>query len=130
MKKSLLILVMILTLALLGGCSSKNKLDIASGDNYIVAIDVDDAQTAYHLSAGTYTFDITNKELGKATMYDVYVRDEWVTSISDLGEPDYTVGGVNSLAEEIELESGQYVYIVSCDLLYEPSGYLTVVGKK
>lgn len=109
---------------------NKNKLkengEWALDSNYMFAIDVNDFNGDNYAS-GTYTFDITNKQLGEAPMYDIYITNQEFSKAEEVianGEY-YSIGGVNSPEVKIDLNSGNYVYIMPYkDLTYEPNGYL------
>ena len=113
---------------MLVGCSSKT-LEYSHGLHFIIAVDNPDATNVDHIESGTYVFDVTNNKFGEAPLYDIYITNEYHANINDLGEVNCTIGGVDSAAKDITLESGQYVYIVSCELLYEAKGHLTVTKK-
>lgn len=136
-KKSLLIIILFTFLTALVGCTSTGSSDTSSSSNYKTsitwalqdpykfAVEVD-TYNGDIVSAGTYTFSVTNKNLGEAPLYDVYVETFDSDSLSDLGEPTYSVGGVNSVDVDVELTSGEFVYIIPYDLVYEPQGMLEI----
>jgi len=130
MKKILFTLLLVTLLSLVACSASANTLEYSHGLNFVIAIDNPDVDNVDHLEAGTYTFDVTNNKMGEAPMYDIYITNEYHTSLKDLGDITYTIGGVGATAKDITLESGQYVYIVSSDLVYEAKGHLKVTKKQ
>lgn len=128
--KKLLMLMLLLSVLMLTGCGSNPDIEWALQEPLKVGVDV--AFEGDVLESGTYTFDVTNKKLGEATMWDVYVLFDDFTDMSDViasGIEPITVGGVDSNAVDIDLESGNYVYIIPVELVYEPNGYLTISKK-
>lgn len=78
---------------------------------------------------GTYSFDISNKEFGKAPIYDIYISTEEYTNEAEVQniKTHYEIGGVDGIAVNIKLKSGQYVYVVPYkNLVYEPQGFLKI----
>ncbi len=127
-----LILSWTLTISVLTGCISsgnsnkyKTKIEWALQDPYCFAVAVD-GYSGDVAEAGTWTASVSNKKLGEAPVYDIYIETEELNSIGDLGDVDYTVGGVNSMDIELTLENGQYIYVVPVSLAYEPKGYLVL----
>ena len=53
------------------GCASTKKLEYAHGLHFVIAVDNTDVEDIDHVEAGTYVFDVTNKNLGEAPLYDI-----------------------------------------------------------
>lgn len=93
-------------------------------ENYMFAVEVDDYNGDIY-KAGTYVFSTLTNAAGKTGIYDIYVEDKELSSLSELGELDYEVGGIGSSEIEIALNKGDYVYIIPYkSLIYIPEDVL------
>ncbi len=85
--------------------------------------------------SGEYTFvpqGSTGKKGDISAVYDIYVTNTDYTSISDLVENEKivcTAGGMTNLECGINLEEGNYVYIVPTDNVNGAHGYLAINKK-
>ena len=107
--------------------------------NYMFAVEVD-GYNGDVFQAGNYEFKLSAGRTKGASggsqavlpaMFDVYVGNKEYNSLSemkqDIPEPQITVGGMGSGDTVIEYTfvAGQYVYIIPCDVAYQPSGYIS-----
>lgn len=104
------------------------KVQWALDTPYICAVEVD-GYDGDILTAGTYTATTMTNKLGECQIYDLYIESELFPSISELGEIDYSVGGAGFESADIELHSGDYLYIVPVDMVYKASDALTLTLK-
>ncbi len=145
MKKRLLLFVLMMTTALLFSSCGKNDGGYKTSGNwamydnsYMFAVEVDGFNGDI-FKAGKYFFKLvagrtkaagTNLPTAPA-VFDVYVGNKIYNSVAEMQQeipgPQITVGGMGSADKvvEYELHSGQYVYILPYQVVYEPSGYIT-----
>ena len=108
--------------------------------SYMFAVEVDGFDGDV-FQAGTYSFVLEGGITKSATenggiakfpmVFDVYIADKEYSSLTEMHQdfniPTLTIGGISSSTYEYTLNKGQYVYVVPYqDLVYEPSGYLTI----
>lgn len=101
--------------------------------NYIFAIE-NDSFDGDVFQKGTYRFyptsvTVTDKEI--PIVWDIYLSDKLYSSTSQLPDSEYitSVGGWNNDEATLELEKGQYVYIIYNEPASEPTGALRIEKK-
>lgn len=94
--------------------------------SYMFAVEAEEYD-GDNLAAGEYIFKTTNTTMGEAPIYDIYIENKELSSISQLSDIDFSVGGAGSYPIRYELKKGDYVYVVPYDdLMYTPKGYLKI----
>ena len=116
--------------------SKKNYLTEAlwaGPSNYVFAVEID-SYNGDIFEKGTYRFypdlvTITSNEI--PVVWDIYVSDELYNSTSQFldSQLQATVGGINNLEATLELEKGQYVYVIYNEPVSTPTGALKIKKK-
>ena len=101
-----------------------------SDSDFVFAVEIDSFDGDIY-SEGQYRFYPTAVNESRnyvPTIWDIYVSDELCNNISALDKSDYidSVGGLDKREISIDLEKGEYVYIVHNEVLLIPTGILKV----
>lgn len=137
MKKLSYVIVCFIIILTTLGCQNKSGFLTSTewslyDTNYAFAVE-DSNYDGDVLEAGVYTFELIGGTDGKGALFDIYIENDNYSSLSELKEIDYTIGGNHEIQikQEVTLNAGEYVYIVPYqNLVYEPTGYLSITKMK
>ncbi|WP_279194133.1 hypothetical protein [Holdemania massiliensis] len=138
MKKLKNIFAVIFVAILMTGCSEKKELFKTSGDwslpdtPYVFAVEWLDFDGDIY-KAGTYEFELRAGRFTKEEtpiVFEIYKTEK--KEIKDPSELIYlgSVGGVDAIPIEVDLERGNFVIIYPLEVVGTPSGYLHFERKK
>lgn len=121
-----LVLIVLMKVAFSGGY--KTEIEWAALDSAVFSVE-NDKFDGDSLEAGTYNFEETTVNKGKVPIvWDIYVSDKLVKKGYNFQENEFkgSVGGLNKQKLKLDLEKGQYIYVVYNKIIGDGTGTLNI----